>query len=171
MRKKSTADVTTPPSNIVSRKVIAKKSRTHTSGQTAGENCAAVHTTSDTVLSNTSHPDRACPHVYDVGDDNMSPTGSRERSGSPVESDLLRYLTVHITPPFLVDSTIKGSSCSDVTTFVIERGEYLEGIVRLIQSDCPEVALDVASFTQAMQAAFRTVKDLKPHENVTDFNI
>jgi 23S rRNA A2030 N6-methylase RlmJ len=81
-----------------------------------------------------------------------------------MESDLLRYLTAHISPPCFVDSNAEGSFRGDVTSFVIERGEYLEGIVRLIQSDCPEAVDDMASFVCAIQGAFSKVTGLKALE-------
>jgi hypothetical protein len=107
-------------------------------------------------------------HIDDMVDDNGSNTGSRERSNSPVESDLLRYLTVHIAPPCFTDSDamestdMKQSFCIDVTSFVIEKDEYLEGVVRLIQSDCPEVVQDMKSFVSAMQKAFTNVNGIEP---------
>jgi hypothetical protein len=80
-----------------------------------------------------------------MGDDMGSDTASRERSVTPTESDLLKYLTSHITNP-VVD---------ELTSFVISREEYLKGIVDLVMSDCPEVVHDMDCFMTAMQAAFR----------------
>jgi hypothetical protein len=80
-------------------------------------------------------------HVDDIGSDE----GTRERSTTPIESDLLKYLTAHITPP----------EAGDLTSFVISREEYLQGIVQLVKSDCPEVVDNIDSFMSAMQQAFK----------------
>jgi hypothetical protein len=81
----------------------------------------------------------------DTCDDRYSDTGSRDRSVTPIESDLLKYLTAHITPP------VQGG----FTSFVISREEYLQGIVELVKSDCPEVVQDMSFFMEAMQQAFK----------------
>jgi len=69
----------------------------------------------------------------------------RERSVTPVQSDLLKYLNVHITPPEI----------GNLTSFKLSREEYLDGIIKLVQSDCPEVVSDMGSFMEAMQNAFK----------------
>ena len=84
--------------------------------------------------------------VGGVGDD-MSNEGTRERSVTPTESDLLKYLTAHITP----------SEPGCFTSFVISREEYLQGIVQLVKSDCPEVMEDVDCFMLAMQQAYTSL--------------
>jgi hypothetical protein len=94
--------------------------------------------------------------VYDnVFDDVVSNSGSAERSTTPMESELLKYLTAHIKPAV---SSGYGSSVGDTfTSFVIGREEYLQGIVRLIHSDCPEVVKNMDLFLGAMQQAFEEV--------------
>jgi hypothetical protein len=88
----------------------------------------------------------------DVGDDICSNEGgTRERSVTPTESDLLKYLTAHITP----------SEPGCFTSFVISREEYLQGIVQLVKSDCPEVMADMDCFMQAMQQAYTYTNDMK----------
>jgi hypothetical protein len=83
-------------------------------------------------------------HNPNQADDTGSDEGMRERSTTPIESDLLKYLTANITP----------SEPGDLTSFVISREEYLRGIVQLVKSDCPEVVDNIDSFTTAMQQAF-----------------
>ena len=86
-----------------------------------------------------------------------------ERSPTPLENDLLNYLTVNITPPQPF-STGNGSLQPDdawlVTSFDIGVAEYLQGIVRLVQSDCPEAVHDIRPFLAAMEQAFVEVKAL-----------
>ena len=89
------------------------------------------------------------PHVVD--EDTTSNCGSRDRSITPLESDLLRYLTSHISP---IDQEDSSDLCFGATSFVIGRDEYLHGIVRLVKSDCPEVTHDIQGFLRAMQQAF-----------------
>ena len=88
----------------------------------------------------TSTNDSNLYHVDDIGSDE----GTRERCTTPIESDLLKYLTAHITPP----------ESGDLTSFVISREEYLQGIVQLVKSDCPEVVDHIDSFMSAMQQDF-----------------
>ena len=76
--------------------------------------------------------------------DIYSPSGGREGSTTPVESDLLKYLTAHISP----------SIPSVLTSFVITREEYLQGILELVKSDCPEVMQDLPCFLAEMKNAF-----------------
>jgi hypothetical protein len=83
-------------------------------------------------------------HNPNQADDIGSDEGMRERSTTPIESDLLKYLTANITP----------SDPGGLTSFVISREEYLRGIVQLVKSDCPEVVDNIDSFTTAMQQAF-----------------
>ena len=80
----------------------------------------------------------------DVRDDGCRDNENRERSVTPTESDLLRYLNVHITPPKI----------DNLTSFELSRDEYLDGILKLVQSDCPEVVRDMDSFIEAMKKAF-----------------
>ena len=86
-------------------------------------------------------------------DDIGSDESTRERSTTPIESDLLKYLTAHITPP----------EPGGITSFVISREEYLRGIVQLVKSDCPEVVDHIDSFMSAMQQAF---KDATTHAHI-----
>ena len=81
----------------------------------------------------------------DVRDDGCRDNENRERSVTPTESDLLRYLNVHITPPKI----------DNLTSFELSREEYLDGIIELVQSDCPEVVRDMDSFIEAMKKAFK----------------
>jgi hypothetical protein len=89
-------------------------------------------------------------------DGNASYDASPARSVSPLESDLLRYLTAHIMPP---DNHESSDFCVEVTNFVIGRSEYLQGIVRLVQSDCPEVANNLQHFMASMEDAFAQVSE------------
>lgn len=175
MRKKTeTGGVGSSTSTSVAQKTITKKPRAQPISQTTRGAVASRSVpggVKDDPVSLTAHSGGMQKGCDDIPDDSVSVSGSRERSTSPVESDLLRYLTVHIAPPLLVASSSKGFLFADVTSFVIERDEYLEGIVRLIQSDCPEVAHDMKSFTDAMQKAFSCVTAVTSGENVTNFNI
>ena len=86
-----------------------------------------------------------------------------ERSPTPLENDLLQYLTLHIAPPQPC-SAGNGSLQPDnswlMTSFDISVNEYLQGIVRLIQSDCPEAVHDIKPFIAAMEQAFVEVNAL-----------
>jgi hypothetical protein len=167
MRKKADTATGTASSPCVSNKVITKRPRTSVPAQTAQGGVAGHNPPTPTIgecTPNADSTDRLGSHMDTVIDDSTSAAGSRERSSSPMESDLLRYLTAHISPPCFVDSNAEGSFRGDVTSFVIERGEYLEGIVRLIQSDCPEAVDDMASFVCAIQGAFSKVTGLKALE-------
>jgi hypothetical protein len=139
----------------VSNKVITKPPRPQTSTTPV-----AIPRKNQTHPTDRSHKDPPDAHTLDnVNDDCVSAATSRDRSPTPLESDLLRYLTAHITP-------IQKNEYSDfyigVTSFVIGRDEYLQGIVRLVQSDCPEVAGDMKCFVDAMQQAFVEVKNTPP---------
>ena len=151
MRKKS--DTVT----VVSNKIIAKRARVVA---TVGDRTTKhkVESTQPSVCAPPSPPLRASVSdqgggnatgsgcaVEDTSDDRCSDTGGVERSVTAVESDLLKYLTAHITPPVL----------GGLTSFVISREEYLQGIVQLVKNDCPEVVQDIDSFMEAMQQAFR----------------
>jgi hypothetical protein len=70
-----------------------------------------------------------------------------------------------------MDCNSIGSSGVDVTSFVIGREEYLEGVVRLVQSDCPEVTNNMKSFIDAMKDAFMNVNMPHAREFVTALNI
>ena len=86
-----------------------------------------------------------------------------ERSPTPLENDLLHYLTLHITPPQSIGTTdcpIKHDDSWFITSFDIGVTEYLQGIVRLVQSDCPEAVHDLRPFLSAMKQAFIDVKAL-----------
>jgi hypothetical protein len=90
--------------------------------------------------------------VGGLGDDMSNEGGgTRERSVTPTESDLLKYLTAHITP----------SEPGCFTSFVISREEYLQGIVQLVKSDCPEVMADMDCFMHAMQQAYTYTNNMK----------
>jgi hypothetical protein len=145
MRKKID---TTPATSGVSQKVIVKKPRSSTaSARSRQAKTVAVP------------PQQALPIVSSANvdggtaDEIHSPPDSRDRSTTPIESDLLKYLTAHITPSQVPTET---GTCfqSDLTSFVISREEYLHGIIQLVQSDCPEVVQDIDSFMHAMQKAF-----------------
>ena len=155
MRKKADTGPGKDASTPISSKTIAKKPRTTTSIQTGrarltrGATSTLLNGASTPVIDNS---DQLASRIDNAVDDNISISDSRDRSSSPVESDLLRYLTAHIAPP-----DADASFSADVTSFVIGRDEYLEGIVRLIQSDCPEVVDNMASFIHAIQGAFHNV--------------
>jgi hypothetical protein len=76
---------------------------------------------------------------------------SSERT-PPCECDILRYLSTNIRPPDVIQ----------VTSFVIGVDEYLQGVVQLIQRDCPEMAPGVHVFTAAIQKAFIDVNGGSP---------
>jgi hypothetical protein len=99
-------------------------------------------------------------HGHGPGDTASLPA-SREASTSPIESDLLRYLSAHILPKQTLATPSVGGQDSapgdDVTSFVIGCEEYLQGVIRLVKSDCPEVMLDMATFATAMQHAYAAV--------------
>ena len=82
---------------------------------------------------------------------------SREASATPVESDLLRYLSAHIAPQVAAAHTHGEASPDGITCFEIGRDEYLQGVLRLVKSDCPEVMHNMPSFVAAMQNAFAHV--------------
>ena len=150
MRKK------TDTVSVVSNKIITKSAKriassTHdktTKHMTTGKEQAVCTMSSSPspegeVLGTNGH---GVGHSRDeMCDDMGSDNGSRGRSITPTESDLLKYLTAHITNP-VVDG---------LTSFVISREEYLKGIVDLVKSDCPEVVHDMECFIGAMQTAFR----------------
>ena len=153
MRKKTDAV------SVVSNKVITKVKRiANTRDKTTKNTSTLTQSDACTISSQSGTPHTASQcgalgvngHVLtnageNMGDDMGSDTGSRERSATPTESDLLKYLTSHIT-----NAVVDG-----VTSFVISREEYLKGIVDLVKSDCPEVVHDMDCFLTAMQAAFR----------------
>jgi hypothetical protein len=78
--------------------------------------------------------------------DTDASVSGNEHSPTPVESDLLVYLSAHTNPP---KNIIDG-----YTVFSIETDEYLRGIVRLVQSDCPEICTEIGSFLNSMARAF-----------------
>ena len=139
----------------VSNKIIAKPSRSKsTTVLIAGRKDSTLSTNpppiqNDNIIDSTND---IGIHTTD-GVNDTSPASSRDRSPTPTESDLLRYLTAHISP-----INTESGFYIDVTSFVIGRDEYLQGIVRLIQSDCPEVSDDMKGFVEAMQQAFVAVK-------------
>jgi hypothetical protein len=99
--------------------------------------------------------------LYNGGDmyEEIECTNShRSRSTTPLETDLLRYLTAHIKQPSVPN---EDSLCLNMTSFVIGRDEYLQGIVRLVQTDCPEVVDDLNSFLLSMKQAFISVKAMR----------
>jgi hypothetical protein len=95
-------------------------------------------------------------------EENSTSDNSTGRSPTPLENDLLQYLTIHITPP-LPENGDPGA-VSDrswlVTSFDIGATEYLQGVVRQIQRDCPEVVQDLQQFLHVMEQAFVDVKAL-----------
>jgi hypothetical protein len=164
MRKK-TDNVSNSLTGRVSKKIIAKGSRVSSHDTTANISIVNNMTESDNKTSATlqSTPQSKKTMMTQgadgrtgraINDDVISNSGSRDRSTTPLESDLLRYLTAHISPlgaDGFHDLYIGG------TNFAIGRDEYLQGIVRLVKSDCPEVTDDVQSFLEAMKQAFSTV--------------
>jgi hypothetical protein len=158
MRKKTDVSTTGIPAGV-SNKTIVKPSRqrsTPVTTVTGKKNSTLTTTVKDAkdgcmleLAGGIGVRDTGIPNSEDV-----SAGSSRDRSPTPLESDLLRYLTAHITPIHKQDIC---DMYADVTSFVIGRDEYLQGIVRLVQSDCPEVSGDLQCFVTAMQQAFCTV--------------
>jgi hypothetical protein len=174
MRKKTGTEATTLSGKGAVLKTITKKPRAQVATQatrTVVAHPSAPDPSKEDLFRFSMHTSEGYQCGEDGGDDGMSATGSRERSSSPLESDLLRYLTVHIAPPSMVESSHRSFTFTDVTSFVIERDEYLQGIIRLIQSDCPEVVCDIQSFTNAMQKAFTVVTAFTQGGPVTNFHI
>jgi len=92
-------------------------------------------------------------HNTNTEDSLPSNYSSREPSSTPIENDLLRYLTAHISPP--IQASGHATICSrDLTSFEIGANEYLVGVVRLIKNDCPEISKEINVFLGAMQQAF-----------------
>ena len=98
-----------------------------------------------------------------VGSNGSARDSGTERSPTPLENGLLQYLTLNINPSQSF-STGGGSLQPDdswlITSFDISVTEYLQGIVRLVQSDCPEAVHDIKPFLSAMEKAFVDVKAL-----------
>lgn len=154
MRKKpDTAPSTITTTSVVSNKIISKPPRSKSASAPAA--LAKKNVTLSTAGGQTA-PLAGCAVATDTHSENVSAGSSRDRSPTPLESDLLRYLTAHITPMHKEENK---EFYVDVTSFVIGRDEYLQGIVRLVQSDCPEVSGDLKCFVQAMQQAFCVVSD------------
>ena len=139
MRKK------TDPETLVIKKKIAKSSKSNNTkvrqakrqhGNTAATTASPPAQRRDHDVTNS----RDC-----MGDEECGNSETRGRSVTPIESDLLKYLNVHIMPPDI----------DKLTSFEIGREEYLQGIIQLVQSDCPEVVRDMDSFLAAMQKAFK----------------
>jgi hypothetical protein len=147
MRKKS--------DTVVVSKGVAKPTRGNVSrNATAGQ--TSTHSQEHKpMLESSVQLGASVPNQSDLYEEMERTSACRSRSTTPLETDLLRYLTAHIKEPSIQD---KGSFCLDVTSFVIEREEYLQGVVRLIQADCPEVVDDLNSFMACMQEAFIHVK-------------
>ena len=138
----------------VTNKIIAKPSRSKsTTVQVSGRNNSTAPTVENVHIMDST--DVSINHTDGVDEDSISHGSSRDRSPTPLESDLLRYLTAHITP---IDKHKNSHLYVDMTSFVIGRDEYLQGIVRLVQSDCPEVSDDLKCFVDAMKQAFVAVK-------------
>lgn len=157
MRKKST-NIAGMVLASSAHKAIAKASRPQSSLATVVTSHKRAPLVDDVHDTDTSIPlDDLSTMVHggSTMDEAAGTNGSRERSTSPLESNLLRYLTAHITPPTEEVSDL----CVEVTSFVIGRSEYLQGIVRLVQSDCPEVAHDMEHFMAAMKDAFTEVNN------------
>ena len=160
MRKKTDLPSTTVSSTaVVSNKVISKPSRSKSTTATLSAKKKSTQLHSDKQVEKGTTFDLAGDVA--VGDthcnnEDISAGSSRDRSPTPLESDLLRYLTAHITPMHKQEHS---EFYVDVTSFVIGREEYLQGIVRLVQSDCPEVSGDLKCFVQAMQQAFCVVSE------------
>ena len=91
--------------------------------------------------------------VADAHNSPQSNYSSREPSTTPLENDLLRYLTANISVPMQAGVN-SASSASNSTSFDIGANEYLVGIVKLIQNDYPEISKEVNVFLGAMQQAF-----------------
>ena len=161
MRKK-TATVSTSATVSTTNKLIAKPSRTSKSSTRPITNGSTNHVPKEHEQCDIQHgiplvgatsPTKR-PESHGLGsfdEDVISNSGSRDRSTTPLESGFLRYLTAHISPPNVDDAN---DLCVAVTTFVIGRDEYLQGIVRLVKRDCPEVAHDMQGFLDAMKHAF-----------------
>ena len=155
MRKKTDVpNATNSNTAVVSNKIISKPSRSkQTAVSSVKKNSTQSHGERETEKGTTF--DLVDTAVTGTRDD-TSANSSRDRSPTPLESDLLRYLTAHITPMHKQEHS---EFYVDVTSFVIGREEYLQGIVRLVQSDCPEVSGDLTCFVQAMQQAFCVVRE------------
>jgi hypothetical protein len=158
MRKKAEVSPISTSTGIA-KKITAKVSRvtaksTHKKDVSPSVNIKQI----DCPASPPSHGMVTCED-----DDNNG--GSRGRSTTPSESDLLRYLTAHITPHTHISHNTPHPETGDtdnlfggeLTSFTIGREEYLEGIVRLVKSDCPEVVQDMGGFLKAMKQAFTDV--------------
>jgi hypothetical protein len=138
---------------------IAKKTTTARSSR-----AAEAPSASPTVSTDARNANRNASPAATASDCNGSHTtegeylasnpASREASATPVESDLLRYLSAHIAPR--ADAT-HAASPDSITSFEIGRDEYLQGVLRLVKSDCPEVMHDMPGFVAAMQNAFAHV--------------
>ena len=114
----------------------------------------------------TASPAAASDHAMAGNECLVSNPASRETSTTPVESDLLRYLSAHIAPhaaaagggaTSAADMHAAGPLRGSITSFEIGRDEYLQGVLRLVKADCPEVMHDMPCFVAAMQTAFAHV--------------
>jgi hypothetical protein len=158
MRKK--AEITPLSTSAgITKKITAKVSRASAKTLRTKDVSPSVN------IQQIDHPASPPSHCIGVCDDDESNGGSRGRSVTPSESDLLRYLTAHITPPTTAHPETGDMNKlfgGELTSFTIGREEYLEGIVRLVKSDCPEVAQDMAFLKNAMQQAFIDVDVITP---------
>ena len=93
-------------------------------------------------------------------DESSTSDNSAKRSPTPLENDLLQYLTMHLTPPGPEngDPWVISDNSWFATSFDISTTEYLQGVVRQIQRDCPEAAQDSQHFLHMMEQAFVDVK-------------
>jgi hypothetical protein len=134
---------------------IVKATQMHTSKKRTIA-CENIPTQEKNVADGSSPQLCTASHIQsDVYDELGCISAPRSRSTTPQETDLLRYLTAHIKQP---DVPPGGSLCLDITSFVIGRDEYLQGIIKLIQADCPEVVDSEDSFMVCIREAFLNVK-------------
>jgi hypothetical protein len=160
MRKKKQADTSdTSPTEAPIKKTIVKAHRVvrDSAAKKPSRNLTAMHVEPNPT-------NRVDVVEYTEGGGSLSGSNKdsgTERSPTPLENDLLQYLTLHIAPPPPC-STENGYLQPDnswlMTSFDIGVNEYLQGIVRLIQSDCPEAVQDIKPFMAAMRKAFVEVK-------------
>jgi hypothetical protein len=170
MRKRGdTAVLGTPvamtPGGIAKKKPAARPSRAVEAAPSGSD----VPTASDCCRDTDRNASPAAAIDRHGGGNHMSATQclasnptSREASATPVESDLLRYLSAHIAPQAAAAAHThaeEGETAppDSITSFDIGRDEYLQGVLRLVKSDCPEVMHDMSCFVAAMQNAFAHV--------------
>ena len=163
MRKKKQMDTPTTPSSTTSiKKTIVKSSRVVKGSAIKRPTRKLADRDVDSEL--TQGVASVIPVVEGTGSLSASNRDSgTERSPTPLENDLLQYLTLHISPPTSVsigNAFPQPDNPWLLTSFDIGVTEYLQGIVRLIKSDCPEAVHDIRPFLSAMEQAFVEVKTL-----------